>query len=187
MRYRYWVLIAAGLFVIGLGIGLIISTIMPSDIVSLLSEKIAPFLEELLADLKPFEVNTAVFIFFQNARTLLISFIFSPILCLLPVLALLFNGSLLSFISAFVAQEKSLGLVLAALLPHGIFEIPAIIIGEAAALSFGASVIIALLSKDKHIPLLPSFKQNLKYLLIAFALLVPAAIIETFVTPLLLE
>jgi stage II sporulation protein M len=186
MSYKLWIIVAAGLFVIGLGTGLIIIAVMPANIVGLLSEKIAPVLEELVADLRPFQANTAVFIFFQNARTLLISFIFSPILCLLPIMALLVNGSLLSFLSAFVAQEKSLGLVLAALLPHGILEISAIIIGEAAALSFGATTIMALFSKKK-IPLLPNFKQNLKYLLLAFVILIPAAIIETFITPLFLQ
>ena len=187
MRYKYWVLIAVGLFVIGLCIGLVVSITMPATIVSLFSEKIAPLLEELVADLKPFQVSTAVFIFFQNARILLLSFIFSPVLCLLPVLALVLNGSLISFISVIVAQEESIGLVLAGLLPHGIFEIPAIIIGEAAALSFGATTIIALLSKERKTQLLPNFKMNLKYLLLAFILLVPAAIIETFVTPLFLQ
>jgi stage II sporulation protein M len=73
------------------------------------------------------------------------------------------------------------------LLPHGVFEIPAIIIGEAAALSFGAMVIMALFSPKRRSQLLPNLKQNLKYLLLAFILLVPAAIIETFVTPLLLQ
>jgi stage II sporulation protein M len=72
------------------------------------------------------------------------------------------------------------------LLPHGIFELPALIIGEAAAFSFGTAAILALFKKERRNLLLPNLKQNLIYLLIAFALLLPAAIIETFVTPLLL-
>jgi stage II sporulation protein M len=82
-----------------------------------------------------------------------------------------------------VVREKSLSFLLAGLLPHGIFEIPALIIGEAAALSFGVAMIVALFTRDRGNRLLPRFKANLKYLLIALALLVPAAIIETFVTP----
>jgi len=85
-----------------------------------------------------------------------------------------------------VIQEKSLGFLLAGLLPHGIIELPAFIIGEAAALSFGAMVILVLFKKKERSQLVPSLKQNLRYLMIAFALLIPAAIIETFVTPLLL-
>ena len=100
---------------------------------------------------------------------------------------LAFNGLLISFISVIVVQKKSLGFLLAGMLPHGIFEIPALIIGEAAALSFGAMVITALISRKRRTLLLPNLKQNLKYLLIAFVLLVPAAIIETYVTPLFLQ
>ena len=83
-------------------------------------------------------------------------------------------------------QQESVGLVLAALLPHGVFELPALIIGEAAALSFGTMAIIALISKEKRKLLLPNLKQNLRYLRLACILLVPAAIIETFATPLLI-
>jgi stage II sporulation protein M len=186
MRFRYWVIIASSLFVIGLGIGLIVVMIMPAGIVSLFSEELAD-LEEFGSLLDPFQATTALFIFFKNVSVLLFSFIFSPVLCLLPVLALVLNGSLLSFVSVIVSREESLSLLLAGVLPHGVFEIPAVIIGEAAALSFGVTTIKALLSRNKPVPLLPTFKQNLLYLLIAFALLVPAAVIETFVTPLFLQ
>ena len=46
MRYRYWVLIAVGLFVIGLCIGLVVSATMPANIVSFFSEEMAA-LEDL--------------------------------------------------------------------------------------------------------------------------------------------
>ncbi len=181
MNYKWWVFIAIGLFGIGLAFGLA----MPVSIANLLSEELAT-LQELSAILVPFKISTAILIFVKNASALLLSFIFSPILCLLPILALTFNGLLLSFISVIVIQEESLGFVLAGLLPHGIFELPAFIIGEAAALSFGAMLMVALFKKEARGLLPSSLKQNLRYLVIAFALLVPAAIIETYVTPLLL-
>jgi len=115
-----------------------------------------------------------------------LSFVLSPILCLAPILSLTVNGWLLAFISSAVAQEESLGFVLAGVLPHGIFELPAIIIGEAAALSFGTMAILALIKRGKRHLLLLNLKQNLRYLLIAIGLLLPAAIIETYATPLLL-
>ena len=186
LRYKYWVLIAVGLFAIGIVAGLIIGFSRPAGIMALFSEELSA-LTELGAMFSPFKVTTAIFIFFKNASTLLISFIFSPILCLLPIMALLLNGSLLSFISVIVSHQESLALLFAGLLPHGILEIPALIIGEAAALSFGATTIITLLSKKERKPLPVQLKQNLKYLLLAFVLLVPAAIIETFITPLFLQ
>ena len=181
MTYKKWIFIAIGLFVLGMAFGLA----MPVGISDVLAEDLEA-LKQLAAMLGPFKISTAAFIFLKNASALIFSFIFSPVLCLLPILALTVNGWLLSFISAAVVQEESLGLLLAVLLPHGIFELPALIIGEAAALSFGAMVIVALISKKRRSQLSPNLKQNLKYLLLAFALLLPAAIIETYVTPLFL-
>ena len=144
-------------------------------------------LEELvnfLATLPQFAIFAIIFV--KNALALVLSFVLSPILCLMPVLSLLLNGGVLGFVSIVVAEQESVGFVLAGLLPHGIFELPALIIGQAAALSFGTTAMLALFQKSKRSLLLPNLKQNLKYVLIAFALLLPAAIIETYITPLLL-
>jgi len=181
MSYKRWIFVAVCLF----GIGMAFGFAMPVSITSLLAEDLA-VLRELGAILGPFQISTAVFIFLKNVSALLISFIFSPVLCLIPILALTVNGWLLSFVSVAVVQQESLGLLLAGLLPHGILELPALIMGEAAALSFGTLAIIALVSKKRRNLLLPGLKRNLRYLIIACILLLPAAIIETYVTPLFL-
>ena len=181
MSYKRWVFIAIFLF----GIGLVLGLATPTGIASLLSEDIAA-LEELGSILVPFNFFTVILIFFKNVSTLLLSFVLSPILCLVPILALTVNGWLIAFVSVAVVQEQSLGFLLAGLLPHGIFELPALIIGQATALSFGTMTILILFQKRKR-KLMPSvLKQNLRYLMLAVALLLPAAIIETYLTPLLL-
>jgi stage II sporulation protein M len=102
-------------------------------------------------------------------------------------MALIVNGWIIAIVSTIAIEEESLGFILAALLPHGIIEIPALILGEAAALSFGAMVTISLFNKEKRKLVMPNLKQNLRYLLIAIGLLLPAAIIETYITPLFLS
>ena len=182
MNYKRWILVAVLLF----GIGIVLGLATPTGITSLLAEDITSLEElgDLLASLPL--VLVVLFIFIKNASVLLLSFVLSPILCFMPILALTVNGWVLAFVSSIVIQEESLGYLLAGLLPHGIFELPAFILGEAAALSFGTMVIIALFRKERRNLLLPNLKRNLKYLMIALALLLPAAIIETYVTPLLL-
>ena len=183
MSYKRWVLIAVALFVIGLVVGLTpqpeIAGLMAGDLAAL--EELAG----LLSTLPQFVIF--LIIFFKNVSAMVISFILSPILCLVPILTLALNGWLLAFVSNLVVQQESIGFVLAGVLPHGIFEIPALIIGQAAALSFGSMAILALFRKDKRPLLLPNIKQDLKYLLMAVALLLPAAIIETYLTPLLIS
>ncbi len=181
MNYKKWIFIAIFLF----GIGLVFGLATPIGDIDLLSEDIT-VLQEVTNILVPFTFLTVILILARNVSVLLLSFALSPILCLMPILALTVNGWLIAFISALVVREESLGFVLTGLLPHGIFELPAFILGEAAALSFGSMAIVALFKKEKRNLLLPSLKQNLRYLMVALVLLVPAAIIEIYITPLLL-
>jgi stage II sporulation protein M len=184
-RYKLWVLVAIGLFAIGIVAGVVISLNMPADIIDFFSEDLES-LAEIGSAFEAFTATLAVFIFFKNAIALLFSFIFSPILCLIPIFSLLLNSTLIPIVLMAVAEEESAGHIIAGILPHGIIEIPAFIIGQAAALHFGFMCIITIFSKDKS-NLLPAFKKDLKYLVFALILLVPAAIIETFVTPLFLK
>jgi stage II sporulation protein M len=183
MSYKWWIIIAVSLFSVGIILGL--ST--PTSFANLPAEDINDLVE--LADFLATIPNWAVFIIilFKNISALVISFIFSPFLCLVPVIALVLNGWLIGFVSTSVLQEESLGYLLGGLLPHGIFEIPALLIGEAVALSFGTALIVALFNRERRTQLLPHFRQNLKYLGVALALLLPAAIIEAFITPLVLN
>jgi len=183
MSYKRWIFIAILLFVSGLIFGLA----TPTSITGPISEDIAALSEfsDMLASLPLFLI--AIVIFVKNASVLLISFALSPIFCLLPVMTLTVNGWMLAIVSTVVVEKESLGFVLAALLPHGIVELGALMLGEAAALSFGTIAILSLFKKEKRRLVLPNFRQNIKYLIIALALLLPAAIIETYVTPLFLR
>ncbi len=183
MNYKNWVFIAILLFVFSIVVG----WTTPGGTERLLDENITALkeLSIILASLPPAVI--AIIIFIKNSVALLISFALSPLLCLTPILALTSNGALLGMVSAIVIEEESLGTLLAGLLPHGIIELPAFIIGEAAALNFGSLAIVSLFKKEARNLLRPHFKQNLRYLLIALALLLPAAIIEAFVTPLFLD
>jgi len=183
MSYKRWSFIAILLFAIGLIFGLA----TPASITSTMSEDIAALEEfgDTLTSLPP--ILTAILIFAKNASVLLFSFALSPIFCLIPVIALTVNGWMLATVSTVAVEKESLGFVLAAVLPHGIVEIPALILAEAAALSFGTIVTLSLFNKEKRSLVLPNFRQNLKYLMIALTLLLPAAIIETYVTPLFLK
>lgn len=181
MNFKRWIFIAILLF----GLGLVVGAVTPAGIAGLVTDDFAA-LKELSDILVPFSLSTAIFIFMKNTSALLLSFVLSPIFWVVPVLALTLNGWLIAFVSVAVIEQESLGFLLGGLLPHGIFEIPAFIIGEAAALSFGAMAILSLFQKRRRGQLVPSLKRNLRYLVVACALLLPAAIIETYITPLFL-
>ena len=101
MRYRWWILASICLFGIGVGIGLV----LPSSLEGLLSEELVA-LGELSSIFEPYQITTAFFILLKNISTLAFTFMLSPIFCLVPILALTFNGLLLSFVATLVFQQK---------------------------------------------------------------------------------
>ena len=187
MNYKGWVMVAAGLFVAGIVMGVITSQNAPEESASQLLENMS-WLQGILAALASLPPPLlALVIFLNNLFTLVTNYVFSPLLCLVPVLALMLNGWLAGFVAAAAVEETSLMLVLGGLLPHGVFEIPAFIMGEAAALSAGTSLMLALFHQESRATLVPRLKESLKYLLVALALLVPAAIMEVYVSAPLLN
>ena len=182
MDFKKWVVIALALFVVGLVIGIF----PPSILTSLIADEMGR-LEGLAGSVVPFTFSMFLIVFIRNAIALLAGFVFSPVLCLTPILSLVVNGLMISFVGRAVAHENSFAFALAGILPHGIFEIAALVIGGAASLSFGIATMQAVFKESKRKQLLPNLKENAKYLLIALGLLLPAAAIETFVTPLLLR
>lgn len=183
MSFRWWLAIATVLFTGGLLLGLVTS----DSISEILAEDIAA-LGELAGVLAPLpQSSILVVIFIKNVTAVLTSFVLSPFFCIVPLIALTLNGGIIGWVSAVVVQQESLGYLLSGLLPHGIFELPAFIVGEAVALSFGTGVMLAIFRKENRSRLLPDLKKSMKYLGIVIALLLVAAIIETYVTPLFLR
>ena len=183
ISYKKWIIVAVVLF----GIGMVFGAVLPGGTAGFMLEEIAA-LEELAGMLASLpSILVALIIFIKNVFVLLLCFALSPLLCLPSILSLFLNGMILAFVAVVVSREMSVGFVLAGLLPHGIIEIPAFIMGQATALSFGAGLILALFRKERRSQLLPDLKKNLRYLMIAIGLLLPAAFIEAYITPLLIS
>jgi stage II sporulation protein M len=181
--YKWWLLIAVVVFVAGLAIGLSMPT---SDAGGLSGE--TGSLQELARFITSLPLWAMfVFILLKNIVAMLFSFVMSPLFLIVPLFSLLLNGFVVGLVAGMVVEEHSVGYLLAGLLPHGILELPAFFIGQAAALSFGMAVMLAVFKAEHRERLVPIFKTNLRYLLIALILLLPAALIETFVTPQLLK
>ncbi len=144
------------------------------------------YLQSLSSNIKPYSLTTVWFIFSKNVFSLILSFIFSPFLLLAPLFTLVINSWMIGFVSASITETISLNFLIKGILPHGIFEIPAMLIGEAASLFIGSYLILALFLPARRNHLVPQIKRSSSYLLIAVLLLIPSAFIETYLTPLLL-
>jgi stage II sporulation protein M len=182
MSFKLRILTVIILFCLGLVLGLAMPDIR---VFSLFSQ--ASVLEELAEFIGSLPIWAVfIFILLKNISAVLFVFIASPLFLVVPVVSLVLNGWVIGAVSGTVVTEHSVSYLLTGLLPHGIIELPALFIGEAAALGFGLSVIQAVINRDRRDRIITDLRPDLKYLVISLILLVPAALIETFVTPVLL-
>ncbi len=182
MSYRWWLFTTVSLFIVGLLFGVIAYDNVPAT----LSTETADLqkISELILSLPP--PLTMAAIFFKNTLAVAASIILSPVFLVVPVLTLLVNGWVIGLLSAAVIHEQSVGYLLSGLLPHGVFELPALFMGEAVAFSIGAAVIRALF-KNQTADLKASIKRDMRHLIPVLILFVVAAAIETYVTPVVLK
>ncbi len=97
---------------------------------------------------------------------------------------LIYNGFFIGFIVNKALQKRTtLNEILILTLPHGIFEIPAIIIAGAAGFKIPYEIVRYLAGKKEQILTKEDIKEYLTLALISIILIVIAAFIEAYVTP----
>ncbi len=114
------------------------------------------------------------FIFLNNLQSSFYGMIFGVLLGIFPMIAAIANGYLLGFVAS-ISVENGGFLVLWRLLPHGIFELPAVFISLGLGLKFGMFIF----QKRKLESFREYFFNSLRvFFLIIIPLLIIAGIIE---------
>ncbi|AKB77315.1 Integral membrane protein [Methanosarcina horonobensis HB-1 = JCM 15518] len=125
-------------------------------------------------------------IFLNNAFVSLLFLVLGLVFGILPVLFIAFNGYIVGVISHIVAQERGLLFIFLALLPHGVLELPMVFLSAGIGLRLGHQVFAALIGRPTEIK--KEFKEGLQfYFRWILPLLFLAAVVETFITPLILS
>jgi len=169
------------LFIISVIVGYAHTAVDPSS--STMSLEGLEELVELIMSLNAFEIM--LFIFFNNAIKSLIAFVFGLGFGIIPLLFVVLNGYILGVVTYLESMDNGLAYVAIAILPHGVIELPMILISAAMGLRMGLLVFNALAGRD--VALKQEFLQGLNVFFRFIApLLLVAAAIETFITPLLI-
>ncbi len=117
-------------------------------------------------------IQLILFIFFNNLKSSFFGLIFGIFLGIFPSFAAVFNGYILGFVSNETVKTNGI-FILWKLLPHGIFELPAVFIS----LGLGLKLASKLFDKKKKFG--ENFINALRvFLFVVVPLLVIAAIIE---------
>lgn len=143
----------------------------------------------LSPDLSPIALAIGLFVNNTRASLLIAATGFIPLF--LPALSILFvNGAIIGVLFAFMninASEISIfTMFMSGILPHGIFEIPAVILSGAIAFYLSVGIYRKLNNSDY------SFRKcaanaGKTFVFVVVPLLVIAAIIEAFITPQLMD
>ena len=116
-----------------------------------------------------------VFIFQNNITNIFFGMLLGIVLGIFPVVITLFNGYFTGFVAGRAVDASGYGILLK-LIPHGIFELPALVIAMAVGARFGMFVF----TKNKKEDFLYCLESSLRiFLFIILPLLLIAAIIET--------
>ncbi len=124
------------------------------------------------------------FIFANNVLKAFTSMVLGIAFGIVPVLFVVLNGMMIGVVVAVISAKMGITKTLALLIPHGILEIPAVLISS----SYGVDLGIDALKKfrgeniDLNLSLLRILKKFAK---IPLPMLVFAAFIETYITPLI--
>jgi len=130
---------------------------------------------------------SAPFLFMNNTRA--VAVIFLAGLVSFSVLGILLYMVNIGLIGGLFAVFELLGmhpwpLFLAGIVPHGVFEIPALMIGSAVALYMGVSIVTPQTGKSMGEVILELFADWVKIFLgVVVPLLAVAALIESYITP----
>ncbi|MBU3906714.1 MAG: stage II sporulation protein M [Nanoarchaeota archaeon] len=134
-------------------------------------EEIIKFIQELINQTKDMgQLELTRFIFLNNLQSSFLGLFFGLLFGIFPIAVAIVNGYVLGFVSSITIGEEGF-LVLWRLLPHGIFELPAVFISLGLGLKLGSFVF----RKGWRGGILNSFRV---FVFIVMPLLIIAAIIE---------
>ncbi len=107
----------------------------------------------------------------------------------LPLLSLVTNGALMGLLaSLMVSDGTSLLVFLAGIVPHGIFEIPALLLSVACGMCLCRNMCRVVVSSPERTPLTEQLEDQLRVLVLVIApLTAAAAFIECYVTPFIMS
>lgn len=134
--------------------------------------------------------ETMIALFVNNTRVTLLAFLLGMIPLYIPYVFVVINAAVIGLVAMLVgfAGESVIRVIVLGILPHGLTEISAILLGAAMGLSLNRYIWKKLRGKGTDVTFKALFVAGVKmFLFVAVPLLAISAVIEAYVTPLLLQ
>ncbi len=168
-------ILSSVLFTVSLMLGLLV----PPEATSELFQELDQVLEPLRTES---QVLLAVFIFINNTVKALGVFVLGTLLGIPPLIFICTNGLIIGAVVSGVKSVMGLIFVTASLVPHGVVEIPIVLLATALGFMMGWESLKRLLGRKSEVKLklIRGIKIYMRWVLPGLFI---AAIIETFITP----
>lgn len=184
---RLWLRTAAILFAASLVITAAVAVSSPKRLDAVfgpLLERLGDLSKEVFRERST--THGILILFLNNWRAATFAIFLGVILGLFPILVLTINGGLIGLVAALASHAGQLKPLVFGVVPHGLFEIPAIIIASAFGMKLGLGWVGAKNGRGSY------FRATLKQVItvvwpLVTLLLIAAAVIEVVITPLLLR
>lgn len=139
---------------------------------------------EPIGEIGPF--GQFVYVILNNSLVIFFSILLGLFFGIIPLFSLFSNGAILGILMYLFQKDYSLGFFLAGIIPHGILEIPVLILGCAMGVKLGREVIKKLFQKKGNV--IKELSSTLEFFWkIIIPLLILAAAIEIFITDKIME
>ncbi len=175
---RHYILFSSLLFAMGVYSGYIFPQEYPEETRKLVEELKSIFLSE--GEIGSWEIF--ILVLENNIMKLLGVLTFGILAGVIPMAASFINGAILGIFAYLTSESLSWEYFLAGILPHGILEIPALILATAIGMKIGKVGVWRLFSKKYSFK--KEFIKGLKFYISVLApMIFIAALIEAFITP----
>ncbi len=180
---RKYFIAAVAVFTISFAVGILISVKNPDA-----SEKLLEMLKDTyggITALDPF--GRMLEIFKNNVSTCFIALLGGLVIGIIPLVIVVINGAVLGILVELFLKKQGAFFVIAAILPHGIIELPMVLISVGIGFRLGHAAYLSMIYQKTIHELIYELKHGVFfYIKIVVPLLLLAALIESYVTPLLI-
>lgn len=181
-RITHYLIISALILITGFGIGFVLSAAEPE-----FGEGLIKLFEDMIAGqiMNEDPPMLALQLFLNNLEACIVIFIGGAFMGIISVMILGFNGIIIGAVLEIVRKESSDIVLLASIVPHGIFELPAVIASGALGLMLGRAVKNEMAGGSDAAPEAWNLGRIFVRYIIPFIAI--AAVIEAFITPAVLQ
>ncbi|WP_276255126.1 stage II sporulation protein M [Halomontanus rarus] len=182
-EHRRYVGFATVLFLVGVLVGIAL-VLAGYDLLELMLELLEEDLmvdEETMGGERGVDLSAQFFVL-NNTPPFLLSIIGAVTIGLLTATIMVFNGVLLGNIAYAIGQEMGFGLILALLVPHGIFELPALFVAAGVGFRLVHRFAQRIFGSREAFVTKPYLYRTGLFVLLGYLMLLLAAVIEAYVT-----